>query len=1179
MLKKTKQILAALLAFIMFVCVFATTAKAADVTQAEWEEALSHYNVNGGLYRDENWNVHWQTMDGLAHPTVITRYTTIGFTITPLDSSGNVIDRNNIIYIDKATASGSSITYGGYELSTFTFSAAIMDAEIQKLGMDVYNRYKAGEPVIRVDHVQAVRHNDVLSAIMAGGKPVPNPAYSGPMQGDINGDGALNLLWDEEYQGMLGIFGMGIDPSMRTQWNLLLHLEIQSGDGGDGGDEPFGNLPPEEVVTTTSTVQGWGYSDTPGGEAALNNVTWHTSDVYDLGKGIPSGESLDNHVCVNQFAPRLIYGIVNGKRQYHVAVKIQGENPDGTTWETDVHPFAVTRTYRYYYLNDLSVYGIKEAKIDQDSYNGVIYNTFASVPVMALNNGLTMKTKFGTNNRDAHVINEPSLVNPTQILQANGEYATGASITINVGVRQYESVIDNSSGSEVIINPTEFKADVEKAVGEYKVKNDRLQINGIVYMNDVLSNTNAPEPRAFNYGQDAVYLTDEKTVKIPENKHNDSYTTTATYTYRNLLSGVATDTFERTARGVNAIHKDYRHNEPIVVHTPVISPVKILDVNSNDVSKTQLTNPGTAGGEKYFLTLDTKYTFKFDITRWMQRATGLTAAELERFLPGYGDGTEQGFYDKWVKEKYVSFPFSVAINDVFYEADDHEVNGIGYTEWIPLGKYADEAEFYITPWATESTTLFNDPNKYSVIQYCVEAINELDDLGLDHHNVNNPNHGAEEDTMNSTWNDPTTPGDESSYVATYQIPVDVSGIIYDFMIVGSTNADIYRIGGTDPRYSFAENKEEKRAGVLNRIGGPDVRFALDGTFPTNEAGDRIAWDPYNTIAMSKGTSKAFSDMGAVWQGQYINFSVKTIANLSEEDDEIQLMPIFRYYEEDGTEYTNDEIQVYYMSDSTTDFIRMGSAKDLENLKTTRLGESQFNGAYYNGSPESHGNDDLGYSSDYYFADKTTAARTYYLRHDVESYTMGRVVLKDTLRLLTGNLELLRDNLANPIDALETMEDLYGDTAGVNDLEEKLHNSMQTWFGKYYIPDKMFILKTSDLDGIGDINGDGIIDLEDYVIENGKISESSSLWAKGGYVAVNVDIRSINDGKDHLSYGVNDGDKTRRTQDMWTIEGKRENVFTGGSANLKINAHSGDIAIIEVGKKVSDKYSGKILFID
>ena len=122
--------------------------------------------------------------------------------------------------------------------------------------------------------------------------------------------------------------------------------------------------------------------------------------------------------------------------------------------------------------------------------------------------------------------------------------------------------------------------------------NDQLTINGKQYLNGAIysshrkkgfANYKAPAPQSFinaeltdysGSGGDYGQVSSKKTVTIPDETQNGKYSTTLTGTYERIVAsdGVTADTVKTNQ---DAILAKFKNNEPVVVHTPVISPIKI----------------------------------------------------------------------------------------------------------------------------------------------------------------------------------------------------------------------------------------------------------------------------------------------------------------------------------------------------------------------------------------------------------------------------------------------------------------------------------------------------------------------------------------------------------------------------------------------------------------------------
>lgn len=351
--------------------------------------------------------------------------------------------------------------------------------------------------------------------------------------------------------------------------------------------------------------------------------------------------------------------------------------------------------------------------------------------------------------------------------------------------------------------------------------------------------------------------------------------------------------------------------------------------------------------------------------------------------------------------------------------------------------------------------------------------------------------------------------------------------------------------------------------------------------------------------------------GYLLGGDNFVFSVKTIANLwDEEIDSIVIKPTFKWYDWDGT--CHEDVQVYYWDDNKSNqLIRYGSALDLKELteieEDSRMNVFSFNTFKVAGSVwdveytlnqldiQSVTDDESQYTGDYHDQDLLYTLNWHNRNYDEQwdlrrlllqksnSYCMSLINLNSKMRILTGNYEELARNIDNNRSALETFV-LDAET------EDKLKYSMQTWYGRYFIPDDMLICDADTFENLGatDTDGDGVIDYWDYLVsKNEAVDEKADFWLnnKGipyGYLMLNFDIETINNGKPHLSYHGG-------TKDMWKLQGSKDTVPMGDplleeTSNgeypvIDIPVESGDVALIKPDESINDCYVPGIFMIN
>lgn len=604
--------------------------------------------------------------------------------------------------------------------------------------------------------------------------------------------------------------------------------------------------------------------------------------------------------------------------------------------------------------------------------------------------------------------------------------------------------------------------------------------------------------------------------------------------------------------------------EPLFVHTPVISPVSIRDENGDPIpggghDSTELA-PGVENMSAWYeLRLDTDYIMHWD-------------SLIHREILGYGDsGEDPSKYDKYTQDKWMKFPFEVLYDGVFYELQDDN-----YTEWIRIRKPDDWTDpvdnhwvntpIYIPSYARE---MGEDGNEGSIF-YKVEAINVDGDLA---------EHYEEQEAEGNLWFNLVIAPDGAKYVATYEIPIQLSGWIYDFTITGANNGAVYAgeaSFGTN-EIAFAKNKTEKKVGNKNRFGEDALRYLLDGKLTSG-------WPKINTITLTDGKSKQFTKQGAIWKGQTFSFEVKTIANLWSDNgnmDRMEIIPTFTYVDNSGNKVKSDQLKVFYNNpDGSGTYIEYGTTRDTisSNWSASTIGSKMNEGAYY--TKEMTDTENGGAARLYHFGDwakftvdqyndshGTSLSEENYLNRKSTSYCLSHIILNPKLRLYSGEWEQLSWNTKeNPKEYEDVLRYCDLDEDGSIDADweeedtERFRYSMQTWYGQFYVPADLYVV---------DLNKHPGFDMQSYMsaANNGNgITPEDPVFEESGYLIVNFDIRTYNEGKPHLKYlGGSAGGN------MWQVEGFDNNPDPDDPTPIP-DFDDGDVIVINLDKSVKDLYS-------
>lgn len=703
-------------------------------------------------------------------------------------------------------------------------------------------------------------------------------------------------------------------------------------------------------------------------------------------------------------------------------------------------------------------------------------------------------------------------------------------------------------------------------------------------------------------------------------------------TYRHILaySGSTTVSASGNLKGV------YSENDPIIVQTPVVSPVSIYDDPDSDLSTgvagsgssttpdaagyepiqtgagsqsgrlTQLAYQGAESGRNddlVQLRLDESYWFKFDP---YEHLSTQGYADWTTGTPFDNTWSEDDIkFDKYVKAKYVHFPFAVCVYEkdntlpTYYPlvTDEDDPN-----YWIKIYDQDDDStssniiwtRFYIPSWAIEGS--YPDT---SGIRYKVESINVV-------------NGDGEHDTYNDNGDlSDATSDDHELYIATYDFGVQLSGWIYNFQIVGINNRDLYDQNLTetfssewhDLYYSFCWNYEEKKAGTLNRLGGDDrytdesvyVRYTKSGEIAhtgdsvsnytlSRSLSSEVGWVNKNTVVLDNTKSHKYEDAGTAPKGTEFAFSVQTISNLWNDGDWIEITPSFWWQSDDGTSLSQEDGLYVYYNDNTGSsenlYIPYGSSRDNSLVKTVSLSNMMFDGSYQEEDLEAtvlhpvYNESTASFSNTNSVANVDNLVSQYKARKN-ECYTLSKIALSSNLRIYTGDVSELKANITvdRDSDEVKSLTDMYifSNSADLDAVETCVQPSMQTWYGSYILPSELFVSTMSP------------DELNAYITEHGSITDDDeNVWLQGGYLIVHFDIIAHNseDSKKDLAYSAGNSG----AQNMWQAQKQDLTAEVGSTVSDSSSGHYGhriisvnygDILVIDMEESIDDWFDANI----
>ena len=368
---------------------------------------------------------------------------------------------------------------------------------------------------------------------------------------------------------------------------------------------------------------------------------------------------------------------------------------------------------------------------------------------------------------------------------------------------------------------------------------------------------------------------------------------------------------------------------------------------------------------------------------------------------------------------------------------------------------------------------------------------------------------AEDDLIN----DPTATGnqqnlankDPNNYVAYRDSNVRIIGQVYNFRIT-----DIHD-------YPLWETVFRMKEGSFTHTGKAFTAGGYSSAYDShNLTGGRSA--TYD-LPIMEGSNPAQKDHGALKTGYGFKFELNTIGEYSGDNDFIRIKPTFFYVNKDGSGRT--PVDIYYnerFDGKENIMVRIGSEKDKRNKKIV------VNTNLFRNIPE----------EDIERTEKLTGKN--FREKEVDIGTFAEIQLNKDMRVFTGN------TIAHPFPAN-------------SDDAKRVVKSMQRWYGEYYLPDKLYVVPSTMTEN----------DIVNHPETQDGIDGSESFWLKDGYIIVNFEIETIQNGNFDapvLNY-------YNSMYNRWQAEGY--DYSQTDYYNKSFQFESGDIVLYYAGKKSSDDY--------
>jgi hypothetical protein len=585
----------------------------------------------------------------------------------------------------------------------------------------------------------------------------------------------------------------------------------------------------------------------------------------------------------------------------------------------------------------------------------------------------------------------------------------------------------------------------------------RLAFQGKTVLSDAKrslnGDTHAAFPQPETIGNDVLY---EHGYVIPATLANKEYASKGKVTYRAVVN-VNTGSSSELSYTIKKIND-------VTVHTPTVSyPSFIEEAPYGTKPYCQLVDPDDSVTQlvldRYFKVKDSSYGYHTS-------------------LRGYGTREYSPSVNKFIAKKEVRFPF-----DVYGLNEDGKVSSSLFYPagtWIELDLLSGEGGFYLPTWVGEGA--------YTV-EFRSRAINC------------DANAGTDEDALDAVT-EATANTDLSNYAASSTMEVNVSGRLFGLQMYDNSD---YPIWGER----------------IFRVEGSTALTGLSYTVGLKDRNGNVyrsAESEKYTFALVNGSHPYLNNYGVMKPGYVQRFQVTTFGDMSQDDDYVEITPTFYYVPYDGSSI--QEVDVYY--DETIDgalehFVKVGSARDLKNVKTMSIGDLY---ASVPDSAISRKAEILGVSEGEV---KALAGA---------SYTYGKITVPMSSCTFVGEHYVPGSGpVPDGVDA------------------DTVARSAQKWYFEYSLPATVYaVAKGTTIEA-----GRQSLTVDEYASRYG-IDYSEDFWCKNGYILVNWEIKSVDGdrayagagtegeaisageaGGYHLSY-INHGNWLNGYCNMWNMEG-------------------------------------------
>ncbi|MEC0368809.1 DUF5704 domain-containing protein [Paenibacillus chibensis] len=363
--------------------------------------------------------------------------------------------------------------------------------------------------------------------------------------------------------------------------------------------------------------------------------------------------------------------------------------------------------------------------------------------------------------------------------------------------------------------------------------------------------------------------------------------------------------------------------------------------------------------------------------------------------------------------------------------------------------------------------------------------------------------------------------DLTHHAAELKVPVEVIGRLYDFHITDIADYNWEKVFRT-------QSGSANPTGVSYWVG----QNAIDGAPRGNKA-------PF-TLPIRPGSHplQGYKNV-SVKTGYHFKFDFKTKGNMFGPLDGIRITPSFYFVRKDGQAINarGDKripVDLYYNT-STNQFVKIGSASD-QVQRYVILNDRLRN------VPAVELTDTAGYKYNHYGQTGRSSLSEY-----IQNY--ANIITKQKTPVGSYSLLILPEQLRTFLRLSENIP------ASVD--RERANVSIQKWYGEYSLPAEPFVVAAGT-------------NVAEYGRTHGGLDSKSPIFLKDGYIVVNFNIESIQEGdlkQPHLQY------MNAPLMNQWALEGFSRNIQDAYGNRFGVN--DGDVVFYNANQSSRDDFSSQV----